>query len=482
MGTLTKGVVKAVGMLSGVQVISVLSSVVRVKIVAIWLGPAGIGLIGIFQTALDMLGTIAQMGIGVSGTREVAMAENAAVKSRAVAVVKAWGLRLALIGVLLTLLAAPWLSLWSFNDMSHTGWFMLLGAGVAFTVGAAMVSSLLRGTASYGALARGTLTGAVGGVAVVVPLIILFREHGIAPAVTLAAGVSLIGFWWAARRDRTLSSLPPLTHPLSCESIIADGRRLISLGWWVTLGYAAGDLANYSLLSYINRAASTAEAGYFQAGYTLLVRYTSFIFGALAAEYFPRVSAVHGSARRLSVYASHEVSLLMWVFVPVCAAFIAGAPLMVEVLYAPDFECVLPYLYTGALGAVLRCWSTSLSYIILAKGDGPRYLLSEVLIAVGFVGLGILCYSQWGLNGMGVAYVGSYIFESVLLWLLTRRYGVRVNPRTVRQMALALLTVSACSAMAVLLPQYWLGNVLCALVALGAGGLGVMKFYSTKTR
>lgn len=478
MGALTRSVVKAVGMLSGVQVISVLSSVVRVKLVALWLGPVGIGLVGIFQTALDMLGSLSQMGLGVSGTREVAVSEHPPVRSRAVALVKTWGLRLTIFGLLIALLASPWLSLWSFDDVSHTGSFMLLSVGVAFTVGFTILSGIIRGTRSYASLARGTITGAIGGVIVFIPCLLIFHERGVAPAVVAAAGVTLAGMWIAARRDPALRSLPPLEHPLTRSEINAGGMRLIKLGWWVTLGYAAGDLANYVLLSYINRVADVAQAGYFQAGYTLLVRYTSFIFGALAVEYFPRVSAAHRSPRRLSVFASHEVSLLMLAFVPVSAGFIAAAPIIVQVLYTEGFEVILPYLYTGTAGTVLRCWSIALSYVILAKGDGPRYLMTEAASSLVFMGAGVGFYAEWGLDGMGVAYVVSFVFDILLLWFVTRRcYGVGVNGATMRLCVTAFVIVAACGALPILLPEYWIGNVICALVALVGGGFAYFRIY-----
>ena len=56
-------IVKTMGVFSGVQVISILVSVVRTKLVAIWIGAVGVGLFGVFNTVLDLLGNFAQMGM-----------------------------------------------------------------------------------------------------------------------------------------------------------------------------------------------------------------------------------------------------------------------------------------------------------------------------------------------------------------------------------------------------------------------------------
>lgn len=476
MGSLTRSVVKALGLLTGVQAITVVSSVVRVKLVAIWLGATGIGLFGIYQTALDMLGTVAQMGIGVSATRRIAAADTPTARSRAVAVARAWGWRLALLGLLLTLLVSPWLSLWSFDSVTNADLFMVLGIGVALMVAMSTMSAILQGMGSYGAVAKGTVVGSVGGLVVTIPLLLCLGNAGIVPSVVAFTLATALGMWWMTRRDCAIRALPPLPASLTRADITSDGSGLLRLGWWVTLAYAAASLASYALLSYINRVADTTQVGYFQAGYTLLVRYSSFILGALAVEYFPRISAVHRSTRRLSIYASHEMSLLMLVFVPVSAAFIAAGPLIVKLLYTDGFEVVLPYIYTGAAGALLRCWCISLSYVILAKGDGPRYLLTECVSAAVFLCAGLIFYRLYGLDGMGVAYVVSYVSDSLMLWIITRRgYGLRLSGAAVRLSAAAFAIVAICSLMPLLLPDLWLGNAICAIVAIGSGGFAFVR-------
>lgn len=49
---------------------------VRTKLIAILLGPAGVGLVGLYQSAAGLVGTVAGLGIGQSGVREVAKSEG----------------------------------------------------------------------------------------------------------------------------------------------------------------------------------------------------------------------------------------------------------------------------------------------------------------------------------------------------------------------------------------------------------------------
>ncbi|RYH67931.1 MAG: O-antigen translocase, partial [Alcaligenaceae bacterium] len=48
------------------------TSVVRTKVAALILGPAGVGLIGIYGNLITVVSTIAALGMGNAGTRQIA--------------------------------------------------------------------------------------------------------------------------------------------------------------------------------------------------------------------------------------------------------------------------------------------------------------------------------------------------------------------------------------------------------------------------
>lgn len=480
MASLTRGVVKAVGVLSGVQAVTVVSSVVRIKIIALWLGAAGIGLFGIFQTALDFLVLIAQMGLGTSATREIAIQPDDSLRARAVSVIKAWGWRLALLGLLLTLLVSPWLSLWSFDSVSHSGLFMMLSLAVCCAVLLGTVTAVLQGLRSFTAMARGTVIGSVGGLIVCIPLYYYLGESSIVPSLIAFNLVTLLGMIWASRHDKELSALRSVLPVISRDEIITAGKRLLTLGWWITVAYAAGTLSTYAFLSYLNREADIASVGFYQAGYTLLVRYSSFVFGALGTEYYPRISSVQRSPKRLSILASHEISLLTGAFISIVTGFIAVAPLIIKILYTSGFEVILPYIYLGAPGSVFRAGAVALSFIILAKGDGPRYVITECLSAAVFLIASILCYNKFGLAGMGVAYLAWFAYDMLQAWFVTRsRYGIKLSQHTLRLFFMAIALTLGCSVVAIFIPDYWIGNIISGIVAVVAA---IVFFKKLKTK
>ena len=72
----SKVVLKAMGIFGGVQVLNILCSLIRNKLVAMWIGPAGVGLFGIFNQALEMLNTATNLGVRNSSVRDISQAEE----------------------------------------------------------------------------------------------------------------------------------------------------------------------------------------------------------------------------------------------------------------------------------------------------------------------------------------------------------------------------------------------------------------------
>ena len=77
MGNFTyKSIAKANSIFGGVQLINILISVVRSKFVAIFLGPSGMGMMGLFQSTLDLIKSATNMGLNTSAVRDVSIAYN----------------------------------------------------------------------------------------------------------------------------------------------------------------------------------------------------------------------------------------------------------------------------------------------------------------------------------------------------------------------------------------------------------------------
>lgn len=75
---------------------------VRTKLVAVWIGALGVGLFGVFNTVLDLLGNFAQMGMNTVAARELAANTARSERARYILMVRRICLSLGLLFALLT--------------------------------------------------------------------------------------------------------------------------------------------------------------------------------------------------------------------------------------------------------------------------------------------------------------------------------------------------------------------------------------------
>ena len=239
-----------------------------------------------------------------------------------------------------------------------------------------------------------------------------------------------------------------------------QGRGIAALGIYMTVSGFITTLYSYLFVAWLNSHSGTGEVGYYQAGYTLVMQYVGLVFTAMSMEYYPRLSVVCEDRALLSEHVSRQVETSLLILVPFISLFIVLQTLIIHILYTADFLAIGGYISWAALGMLFRAFSWSVSFVLLAKGAGRLYLITEVLADSLMFVLYLLGYTRWGLAGVGVAYLLAYLCSGTGIYLLCRiKYGLRVP---LRVFGLLGLSVAGC---AVVLLLWQGGQVIGAWVA-----------------
>ena len=170
--SISRMAMKAMGLFGGVQIAGILCSIIRTKLVAMWIGPVGVGLFGLFNNALEMISTGTNLGIRSSSVRDISQAlagRNPDLVARMVNVVRKWSMWLGLAGALITLTLAPLLSQVTFGDTTHIWGFVALSVAVLLQALTNGEYAVLQGTARLKRLASVTLWGTIVGLAISIP-------------------------------------------------------------------------------------------------------------------------------------------------------------------------------------------------------------------------------------------------------------------------------------------------------------------------
>lgn len=161
-------ILKVTSLFGGLQGANLVCSVIRLKLVAIWIGAAGIGLFGLLNSALETIFTLTQLGIRQSAVRDLAAANHARLP-HVVCAVRRWSLVLGIAGGLLTIGLSPWLSYLTFGDKSRWWMFAALSVTVLFSAVNNGEGAVFQGMQRFRKLAACTLAGTIGGLAISIP-------------------------------------------------------------------------------------------------------------------------------------------------------------------------------------------------------------------------------------------------------------------------------------------------------------------------
>lgn len=433
--------VKAIGIFSGVQAVSIVCSIIRTKLVALWLGPVGVGLFGLFNSAFDSITSLTQLGLRNSAVRDVAASKDDESKlARLSVVVGRWAWALGIVGAFITLVLSPLLSRLTFSDSNHTLGFIVLSIAVFFSSMTNSPLVMLQGMGRLKQLAKASLWGAIAGLVVSVPLYYFMGIRSVVPSIV---AYSIAGF--AAAWLHRVRFPRPEPMPIARE-VVSEGLGFIKLGIFMTVSVFLSLAANYVFIAFLNNRAGTTEVGYYQAGYTLVSRYAGLVFTAIVMEYYPRLSSVVGSKMRVSAYVGHEMIVCVLVVMAVATSFMAVDDVAIMVLYDGDFTVVAPYVAWALVGTVLRAASWCLSITIIARGDGKTYLVTEGISAAMFVALSFAGWELCGLEGLGVAYLAWYAVYAIIVGVVYfRRYRLRLSRNAILVTVAATVVVTSCA-------------------------------------
>lgn len=415
-------VLKTMWLFSWVQIVTIACSVVRTKLVAIWIGSVGIGLFGLFNNAIDTICVLTQLGIRQSPVRNLAAASTTDRIRIVAATIRRWSWLLGIIGAFLTLIFSPFLSQLTFGDSHYTLGFIILSAAVFLSSITNGELAILQGMDRLNCLARSTVYGSVAGLVVSVPLFYWLGESSIVWSILAYFVCNGIAVWLVRVK------FPKTQTPIQQPNYFAEGKEFILLGIFMTISVFIAIAVNYIFMIYLNFAAGIAEVGEYQAGYTIVTKYLGLIFTAIGLEFYPRLSKVQHSRRRMSIFVAHEIKIALLVILPGATIMMSLDDVIIRMLYSSEFLPAAGYVNYALAGTALRAVSWCMAYTILARGDGKIYLVTESISGVCFLIFSYVGFNLGGLEGLGIAsaaWYGAYTVNIGIVYLC--RYKLKIN-------------------------------------------------------
>lgn len=408
-------IIKSTGIVGTSQVFTVALQIVRTKIIALLLGPTGVGLLGIYNNIVDMVRNATGLGINFSGVREIAQAcgsNDESTVAKKTLLLRRWAYITGGVGALALILLCYPISIFSFNTGDYALPIACLAIAVFFTSISQAQIALLQGTRNLVSMAKASVVGVLLSIVIVTPIYYFWGIDGMVVAIILMAVSNfLLSHYF-------VSKLKIAKSELTLRETFDSGKEMVKLGFASAISGIIGTIAMYYVRSFISSHGSIDDVGYFQASWSISNVYLLSVLNAMAADFFPRLSAVNSDNVKVNKLVNEQTEIALLIGGPLIIAMFTFSSLIITILYSSEFTMSAVLLDFFVVGSFFKLLSWPICIISGAKGAIKQILISEISWNVVFIGLIWLLWGSMGMKGIGLAYILSYIYYLVILFIL----------------------------------------------------------------
>ena len=399
------------------QAVNILISIFKMKVLAVLLGPGGVGLLSIYNSLLGMVQQTAGLGMGTSGVREIASSRgDEATLSRVRRVLFAAHLIQGTLAMIAVWLLRERIAIWLFGDGVRATEVGLIGIAILLSLLSSAQTALLQGLRKIGDLGRVTVIGAFVGTLAGLAAVWFQGESGLIWFILVQPLAAVL---IALRYTRRLpKSIAP---SLSLVETWEVWKPMAKLGAAFMLGGLATAATLLLVRGLISKELGLDAAGYFAAAWGITMTYVGFLLGAMGADYYPRLTEViHDKVAAVRLM-NDQAQLGLAIGGPVLLLLIGLAPWVITLLYSAEFDPAVTLLQWQTVGNVFKIASWALGFSIVAAGRAKTFFFVELSFNIAFLGMVFVFLPSVGLEVTAYAFVLGYLVHMSMVYLVARR-------------------------------------------------------------
>lgn len=410
-------VLKSTTIFGGVQVLVIVFQILKSKAVAVLIGAAGMGILGLLTQTVTFLSAITNFGLESSAIKNISSAEASGDRNylnKTIAVFQKLVFYTGALGFLTCLSLAPFLSSIVFKNNTHTISFVIAAVSLFFMQLAVGQNAILQGMRKMKLLAKASILSAFAGLLVSVPIYYFLGVDGIAISITISAFVNfLIPFLLAKKINIEKVSF-------NRDVFKVEGKNMLKMGFLLSMSGLISIGCSFLLRIFITRNGSLTDVGLYNAGFAIIEGYVGIIFTAMAKDYYPRLTMVSNNIADRNREVNQQTEIAILLLIPILTVFLLLLNIVIVILYTKEFLPALEMIQYAVLGMFFRAISWSMGYLLLAKGDSKIFFISELVSTAYVFSLNIFGYKFFGLKGIGIAFVAIYFLHALQIFFTTK--------------------------------------------------------------
>ncbi len=405
-----------------VQLFKAVISIIKNKLVAILIGPEGMGLLGIYNTTIQVIQTGAGLGINQSAVRDIAEANGINNKKKISKIISATNnivLMTGALGCLVTLLFSKKISEWTLGDSSYKTIYCLLSIVVALNIINEGKQAILKGLRQLRYLAYASLIGTSVSLFSAVTLYYFWGMDGIVPELLIASIMAL------GVSQFYINKIPVIKQNTSFKEKISISTPMLRMGIALMFVTFLQTIVSLIINAYIRSKGGLHDVGIFSAGNTIVASYFGLITTALMTDYYPRIAAVNKDNDRLQEELNKQSIACLILSCPLIVLFITSMPIFIKILYSGDFLPAVEFLQYSIFWTIITLSSNQVDMILVAKYETKIFIGLSIVIRLLQLSLCLVLYNKFSLQGLGISYgVLGVVHFIVMSFVVNRLYNI----------------------------------------------------------
>jgi PST family polysaccharide transporter len=402
--------------LTGIStIIKMISSFVINKVIAMYVGPSGLAIIGQLQNFNSIITTFANGAITGGITKYTAeFRDNDDIKSKFFSTAVVISLTCSfIIGVFLNIFSSD-LSMWVLKSNKYSSVFVIFGFTVVLFALNTLLMAILNGQKE---IKKYILVGIVGSL-----FSLLFTS-------ALIINLGLIGALYALVVDQSIIFF--VTFILVIKSSWfkfkffkrgADKESLIKLSGYSLMAITSAvtvPISHVLVRNYIGETLGWDKAGYWQGIWYISSMYLMVVTSSLGVYYLPRLSEIKDNIE-LKKEILNGYKIIIPIVVIMSLTIFILRELAIKIAFNESFMPMKELFKWQLIGDVIKITSWLLSYLMLAKAMTKIFIYTEVLFNFSFVALAVIFINNYGVIGVTYAFALNYFFYLIIMIFMFR--------------------------------------------------------------
>ncbi len=396
-------------------VITVISAFVVNKVLAVYVGPSGLALVGQLKDFVTMITTFSNGAISQGIVKYTAEYETIEEKQKVFSTSIIISLVCSTIISILLFIFNEYLSVRILKDIQYGSVFIVFGLTIFLFALNAILMSILNGQKEIKKYVLANIANSL--VALFVTSILIFQLNIIGALYALVINQSVVFF------ITLLFIIKNSWFKIIYFRQGIDKETLVKLAKFSLMAITSAicvPISHIIIRNYIGENLGWDSAGYWQGIWYISSIYLMLITTSLSVYYLPKLSSIKDK-----IELKKEILNGYKIIIPIVVVFAFMIFLIKEyviiIAFDEKFMPMLELFKWQLIGDVIKIAAWLLSYLMLAKAMTKSFIFTEIIFSTTFVILSIVMVNYFGLIGMTYSFVLNYILYLLTIYLIVKK-------------------------------------------------------------